>query len=163
MITLGAATLLALSLAADVTVSSLRALARADRLLSPRLRACVAGAVLGLVALGSLRPPDARAAMAPPSQRILGVVGESGPGTETSHERQTASTTVAISSTSTYEVVPGDCLWKIARSILRESGRSPTGLQITDLWKEIYRLNAEVIGPNPNLIHPGQVLEVPSA
>jgi hypothetical protein len=28
-------------------------------------------------------------------------------------------------------------------------------------WREIYDLNRNVIGPNPNLIHPGQVLKLP--
>ena len=52
-----------------------------------------------------------------------------------------------------YTVVSGDTLWGIARSHLG-SGRR---------WREIYALNGDVIGPDPNLILPGQVLHLPVA
>ena len=51
----------------------------------------------------------------------------------------------------TYTVQPGDCLWKIAAAYLG-SGSS---------WSEIYNANKDVIGGNPNLIYPGQVLTIP--
>lgn len=49
----------------------------------------------------------------------------------------------------TYTVKSGDSLGKIAKS-LGLSG-----------WQELYNLNKGVIGSNPNLIKPGQVLQVP--
>lgn len=50
-----------------------------------------------------------------------------------------------------YKVVKGDSLWKIAT---RFYGK---GL----LWQRIYSANKAIIGPNPSLIHPGQVLIIP--
>lgn len=51
----------------------------------------------------------------------------------------------------TYTVKPGDSLWAIAKRILSDGSR----------WREIYNANASVIGKNPNLIYPGQVLRIP--
>lgn len=53
---------------------------------------------------------------------------------------------------STYTVVKGDNLHKIAASQLGSSSR----------WNEIYELNKSVIGGNANLIKPGQVFKLPS-
>jgi len=58
-------------------------------------------------------------------------------------------------------VVPGDCLWKIARALLVADGLPPSGSATSDLWRSIYDMNREVIGPNPHLIFPGQVLALP--
>lgn len=54
----------------------------------------------------------------------------------------------------TYTVVSGDNLWKIAQRYLGDGSR----------WKEIYSYNnnKSIIGGNPNLIYPGQVLSIPS-
>ena len=49
----------------------------------------------------------------------------------------------------TYTVRPGDTLSAIA-----------AGLGIGD-WRALYEANRSVIGPNPDLIRPGQVLSVP--
>ena len=53
----------------------------------------------------------------------------------------------------TYLVQPGDSLWQIARIIYGDGQR----------WSDIYNYanNKEIIGGNPNLIHPGQVLTIP--
>ncbi len=61
----------------------------------------------------------------------------------------------------THTVVSGDCLWRIARSTLRASDDPISGASIGALWREIYDLNRDVIGSNPNLIFPGQVLVLP--
>ena len=50
----------------------------------------------------------------------------------------------------TYTVKPGDTLWGIAKQILGDGGR----------WREIYNNNVDVIGKDPNLIRPGQVLRI---
>lgn len=52
---------------------------------------------------------------------------------------------------STVSVVRGDTLSGIAQRELGDSRR----------WREIYRLNETTIGANPNLIFPGQVLQLP--
>lgn len=49
-----------------------------------------------------------------------------------------------------YKVVKGDCLYRIA---LKQLGDG-------ELWKKIYEANKTVIGKNPNLIFPGQVLKI---
>lgn len=61
----------------------------------------------------------------------------------------------------TYTVVTGDTLWGIARHILDQSGVNPTGAEIVTAWKMIYGANTDVVGNDPNLILPGQVLTIP--
>lgn len=51
----------------------------------------------------------------------------------------------------TYTVVDGDTLWDIAGRILNDATR----------WPEIYALNVALIGSDPDLILPGQVLTLP--
>ncbi|MFD2671032.1 LysM peptidoglycan-binding domain-containing protein [Marinicrinis sediminis] len=53
---------------------------------------------------------------------------------------------------SRYTVKPGDSLWKISQKNLGDGSK----------WRKIYELNKAVIGPNPNLIKPQQVLVMPS-
>jgi nucleoid-associated protein YgaU len=52
-----------------------------------------------------------------------------------------------------YTVKAGDSLSKIAREY---------DSQIPGLAQKIYKHNKEVIGPNPNMIHPGQELYIPN-
>lgn len=51
----------------------------------------------------------------------------------------------------TYTVKPGDTLWSISKKYLGNGSR----------YSEIYNSNKAVIGSNPNLIKPGQVLTIP--
>ncbi len=51
----------------------------------------------------------------------------------------------------TYTVVKGDTLWAIAKRFYGDGSK----------WPTIYEANKEVIGANPNLILPGQVLVIP--
>jgi len=51
----------------------------------------------------------------------------------------------------TYTVVRGDSLWKIAKKFYGSGSK----------WPTIYNANRKLIGGNPNLIHPGQVLTIP--
>lgn len=50
-----------------------------------------------------------------------------------------------------YVVKAGDCLSKIAQAFYGNA----------QMWPRIYNENRDVIGPNPNLIFPGQVLTIP--
>ncbi|WP_338015876.1 LysM peptidoglycan-binding domain-containing protein [Paenibacillus mesophilus] len=52
----------------------------------------------------------------------------------------------------TYTVKPGDSLWAIAKLNLGSGSR----------WRDIYEMNRAVIGPNSDLIYPGQELVMPS-
>ncbi len=51
----------------------------------------------------------------------------------------------------TYIVVGGDCLWNIAKQFYGDGAQ----------YIQIYNANKSVIGGNPNLIYPGQVLTIP--
>jgi hypothetical protein len=51
----------------------------------------------------------------------------------------------------TYNVLPGDSLSKIAQKFYGNPS----------LWSKIYQANKGLIGPNPNLIYPGQKLTIP--
>ena len=64
----------------------------------------------------------------------------------------------ALPATSTVTVAPGDCLWFIAASHLRPGA---TDAEIAAAWPRWYTVNRSIIGPDPGLIHPGQVLLVP--
>lgn len=52
-----------------------------------------------------------------------------------------------------YTVVKGDCLWNIAKRFYGNGSK----------YSIIYNANKRVIGGNPNLIYPGQVLTIPAA
>lgn len=52
----------------------------------------------------------------------------------------------------TYTVQPGDSLSAIAQHYLGDASR----------WPQIYDLNKDTIGPDPNVIQPGQVLTLPN-
>lgn len=52
-----------------------------------------------------------------------------------------------------YTVQPGDNLWNIAK---QHAGGGQN-------WGDIYRMNEGVIGSNPDLIHPGQQLDLPGS
>lgn len=55
--------------------------------------------------------------------------------------------------TQTYTVVRGDCLWNIAKRFYGNGAK----------YTIIYNANRGIIGGNPNLIYPGQVLTIPTA
>ena len=59
-------------------------------------------------------------------------------------------------------VVRGDCLWDIAAAQLRGlRGREPTNGEIASAVEAWWAANATVIGPDPDLLLPGQVLRPP--
>lgn len=55
-------------------------------------------------------------------------------------------------------VRPGDSLWSIAERLLPAGA---TDAQITATWHLIHRRNRDVIGPDPDLLLPGQRLRLP--
>ncbi|HEY8700398.1 MAG TPA: LysM domain-containing protein [Arthrobacter sp.] len=57
-------------------------------------------------------------------------------------------------------VVAGDSLWDIAA---RELGPSATDLEVALRWPRWYQANQAVIGQNPDVLLPGQILRSPSA
>jgi nucleoid-associated protein YgaU len=58
----------------------------------------------------------------------------------------------------TVVVRAGDCLWHLAAADLSAEA---TDAEIEARWRAIHRLNTAVIGPDPNLLHPGQRLVLP--
>ena len=64
-----------------------------------------------------------------------------------------ATTPPAPAAAQTYTVVKGDCLWNIAKKFYGNGSK----------YTVIYNANRSVIGGNPNLIYPGQVLTIPAA
>ena len=116
-----------------------------------------------MVAAVSWKVAPAVAEVIPPSHRVMAI--DDVPATR---EESTASTITFFSmvesarlSVSSYTVKGGDCLWSIARSTIIADGSAPNGASIAELWTRIYDINADVIGANPRLIFPGQVLEIP--
>ncbi len=73
------------------------------------------------------------------------------PAASTESNRET-SNAPAPPANQTYTVVSGDCLWNIAKRFYGNGS----------LYTVIYNANQGVIGGNPNLIYPGQVLVIPA-
>ena len=63
----------------------------------------------------------------------------------------------AVPQLSHYAVLPGDTLWDIARKVLETTDMRA----IARYWPLLHRANRDVIGADPNLIRPGQVLILP--
>lgn len=59
----------------------------------------------------------------------------------------------------TATVRPGDTLWSLAG---RDLGPGAGDARVAERWREIYRLNRAVIGPDPDLIQPAQRLRLPA-
>lgn len=59
-------------------------------------------------------------------------------------------------------VVRGDCLWHIAGDrLVAHGGRAPTDGEVAAATRAWWEANAEVIGPDPDLLLPGQALTPP--
>ncbi|MEU4603025.1 LysM peptidoglycan-binding domain-containing protein [Kribbella sp. NPDC023972] len=56
-------------------------------------------------------------------------------------------------------VKPGDTLWSIAAT---ELGPNATPEDVAARWPAWYAANRQLIGPDPDLILPGQVLRIPA-
>lgn len=67
-------------------------------------------------------------------------------------QRETAASPAPAASQS-YTVAKGDCLWNIAKKFYGNGSK----------YSIIYNANKSVVGGNPNLIYPGQVLTIPAA
>lgn len=67
----------------------------------------------------------------------------------------------ALSGSSSAHVVgPGESLWSITAAAL---GPGAADEQIVRAWPLIYETNAERIGADPSLIHPGDALDLPDS
>lgn len=110
------------------------------------------------------RPLSAGAEVPPPLERLAPSPPGAAPNetpTETPLPAELLAPRADVS-VETYEVVRGDSLWAIACGKLRErAGSKPSNSEIDRAWREIYEHNEAVIGDNPDLIFPGQILELP--
>jgi nucleoid-associated protein YgaU len=135
------------------------AMAHVGRML-PTARPLMALVVSTVLLLGIVRAGNASGSVGPASQRMEQMV-DSFVGAPPD-SRDVVSRLRPMTSISTnHVVVKGDSLWGIARSVLSGSGPEPAGASISELWKSIYELNRDLIGDDPNLIHPGQILQLP--
>ncbi len=113
-----------------------------------------------MVAAASWRVAPAVADVIPPSHRVMAIADV--PAVQATSTVTFASMLEsARHSVSSYTVRTGDCLWSIARSTIIADGSVPNGASTAELWRRIYDVNANVIGANPGLIFPGQILEIP--
>jgi nucleoid-associated protein YgaU len=55
-------------------------------------------------------------------------------------------------------VHPGDCLWTIAA---RDLAPGASAAEIERRWQAIYHANQTLIGPDPDVVEPGQHLFLP--
>lgn len=117
-----------------------------------------AAAAVGPLALASSSSPapawpissptaTAPAAPSPPGWPVSTVVTGGPPGSPTGTDHGTD-----------HRVVPGDCLWNLAANQLGPTGRPGQIAALTAAW---YAANRAVIGADPALLHPGQLLVEP--
>ncbi len=124
----------------------------------PSLRPLLA-AVAVLAVLGRVGP--AAATIPPPAQRLGGGGGavpvvDAGPVAPL----EAAAAAAMAGPGRSHTVQPGDTLWSIAR---RGLGGGAGVADVAAYWPLVYQANAAVIGPDPDLILPGQVLRLPEA
>jgi nucleoid-associated protein YgaU len=72
----------------------------------------------------------------------------------------TAPPAATAPATQTYVVRPGDCLWSIARDHLTPAASDN---DVALEWPRLYAANRARIGPDPNLVLPGERLTVPAS
>lgn len=72
---------------------------------------------------------------------------------------QPVATTPPTTAVRDYVVQRGDSLWSIAA---RHLGPDATTAQIAVAWPQWYAVNRQTVGPNPDVIRPGQRLTVPA-
>lgn len=142
--------MLSLLLAGDTVVRFTRWVTTVS-LMPRRMRLAVAAAVVLVAGAGTLRIP-ASATTPPPAVR-LGSVDMSASGSPNDPDSRPIA--------ELYIVEPGDSLWRIARSVLTADGSTAGSPEIDAYWRAIYEVNRQVIGDDPDLIHPGQELELP--
>lgn len=72
--------------------------------------------------------------------------------------QQTASSRARRIPADRHRIRPGDTLWDLAQ---QELPAHATDAEITRGWQRLWHANRDLIGPDPDLIHPGGVLRLP--
>lgn len=78
-------------------------------------------------------------------------------------DEPTVAAPAAVPAATIHEVVRGESLWRIAAATIEQrTSHRPTSAVVAGFWPAIYERNRPIIGDDPNLILPGQLLEIPS-
>lgn len=130
------------------TAATLEALHGVHQVELPGARGAVRRLVLGACGV-------ALAATVAPAQAddVRGVAGQPPQPLET----VTTTSTVPAA----HRVTQGDSLWEISEERLRASGATPTDAAVDDAWRTLWQANRDVVGTDPDVIEPGQRLDVP--
>lgn len=86
------------------------------------------------------------------STKTVTLKQENGKTKATVKKERAAENSPAPTAATKYTVKKGDCLWNIAKKFYGSGSK----------YTVIYKANKAVIGGNPNLIYPGQVLTIPA-
>jgi len=149
------------SILAMETVAVTRTVLRTLAASSPKLGRLAVVVGIGLLLLSLLRPQPSGAATPPPSDRIVLVAPEGDQVGVSFVPRMGLGGSTGTEMAYAYTVVRGDSLWAIARNHIEAEGTRPSGSAVSTLWRSIFRANRTVVGDDPNLIFPGQVLLIP--
>lgn len=116
-------------------------------------------ATLGLtLAVGLAEPAVADGAHAPVAPERPAIGGLPFPDRATTPVHRAAPRIPQQAPSRRHLVRPGDTLWALAE---RDLAPTAPAAAIQARWQETYRLNREVIGPDPDLLIPGTPLELP--
>ncbi len=72
-----------------------------------------------------------------------------------------AATTTAEAELESWLVAHGDHLWSIAAETMADRGEDQREASVAAYWLRLIEENRDVLGQNPDLIHPGQVIRLP--
>lgn len=78
---------------------------------------------------------------------------QSAPGDAVQTAAGSDATVAASQAPTQYTIRAGDCLWNIAKDHLGSATK----------WTDIYKMNTDLIGANPDLIHPGTTIQLPGS
>lgn len=122
--------------------------------------------------LEGLPVPDRPVGAGPPTDAADASVGSASAGSASAGPASVGSDSAgpaAVGSAETMRVRPGDSLWGITARVLSPdpTGTAPLGAQVDVRkldrgWRVLYAANRGVLGPDPDLIHPGTPLQIPS-
>lgn len=62
----------------------------------------------------------------------------------------------------TFKVARGETLWKLTKEVLRATGRSTSNANVAAHVYKLYAHNSGVVGSDPNLVLPGQMIVWPT-
>lgn len=150
----------------------------ADALALPAVARLVrAGLGVGMLAASAISPPDAAApargtaTLAPDPAGTAVLAPSSGTAVmrpllaepETAPDPD-AHPAPGHPAATTWTVAPGDSLWSIAEEVLADAwGRPPADAEVDPFWRALVEVNRPRLADptDPDLVHPGLVLEVP--